>query len=73
MTIPTIINNNETNNNFEFKIIAAVVNPVTQPIYTQKEFMMRPPGEEYSGFEKLLLPFDFATWFSSFLRVSLLF
>lgn len=33
------------------------------PIRFVERFMAFPPGEEYDGYEKLVLPFDGSTWF----------
>jgi hypothetical protein len=36
---------------------------ITHPFLSEVEFFVVPPGEEYSGFDKLVLPFDSPTWF----------
>lgn len=35
---------------------------ITRPVYYSEHFFMVPPGQEYNGFEKMLLPFDKQTW-----------
>lgn len=35
---------------------------ITQPYLFQSNNMAVPPGEEFTGYEKLLLPFDSSTW-----------
>jgi hypothetical protein len=36
---------------------------LTEYLYTNSDFYAVPPGEIYSGFEKVLFPFDHPTWF----------
>lgn len=34
----------------------------TRPVYTFEKFIAVPPGHEYNGYEKMILPFDEKTW-----------
>ena len=36
--------------------------PISDPIYSTSDVIIVPPGEPYTGWEKLLLPFDRSSW-----------
>lgn len=44
------------------KVKNSNISSVTRPYVFMDEVVAVPPGEEYDGYEKLLLPFDVITW-----------
>lgn len=67
LDLHTIVHLNDKNN---FRMTLITRNNITRqrkvsftrPFSFSEQFIAIPPGEEYDGYEKLILPFDDATW-----------
>ena len=44
------------------RLVSRSDSPSSDPIFTSSDVFLVPPGERYTSWEKLLLPFDWQTW-----------